>query len=133
MRQLKLSQSLLTLSLLTGLSLGNQLYGMQSGYLDAIKADFDEFNSGVFEPPPESTWIGSLSTDNSNAGLTYANLQDFSLILKEVSPGSFIFYNKLPAQYKNQLHQQYLKTGNLDEIKKNIFKYSSEIKKQKLK
>ncbi|MCG8489134.1 MAG: hypothetical protein MI756_16805 [Chromatiales bacterium] len=133
MRQLKLSQSLLTLSLLTGLSLGNQLYAMQSGYLDAIKADFDEFNSGVFEPPPESTWIGSLSTDNSNAGLTYENLQDFSLFLKEVSPGSFIFYNKLPAQYKNQLHQQYLKTGNLDEIKKNIFKYSSEIKKQKLK
>ena len=133
MRQLKLSQSLLTLSLLTGLSLGNQLYAVQSGYLDAIKADFDEFNSGVFEPPPESTWIGSLSTDNSNAGLTYENLQDFSLFLKEVSPGSFIFYNKLPTQYKNQLHQQYLKTGNLDEIKKNIFKYSSEIKKQKLK
>ncbi|MEW8624417.1 MAG: hypothetical protein AB2551_01525 [Candidatus Thiodiazotropha sp.] len=133
MRQLKLSQPLLALSLLTGLSLGNQLYAVQSGYLDAIKADFDEFNSGVFEPPPESTWIGSSSTDNSNAGLTYENLQDFSLFLKEVSPGSFIFYNKLPAQYKHQLHQQYLKTGNLDEIKKDIFKYSSEIKKQKLK
>ncbi|MCG7872539.1 MAG: hypothetical protein N0C81_02325 [Candidatus Thiodiazotropha lotti] len=130
MRQIKLIQSLFLLSLLSSLSIGNQLHAMQSEYVDAIKADYHEFNSGTFEPPPELTWVGAVSTDTSNAGLAYENLQDFSLFLKEASPGSFIFYNKLPDQYKDQLHQQYLKTGNLDEIKKDIFKYSSEIKKQ---
>ncbi|MCG8015315.1 MAG: hypothetical protein JAY97_03780 [Candidatus Thiodiazotropha sp. 'RUGA'] len=132
MRQRKLKQSLFLLSLLSSLSIGNQLHATQSGYLDAIKADYNEFSSGTFELPPESTWIGSLSTDTDNARLSHDDLQDFSLFLKEASPGSFIFYNKLPGQYKDQLHQQYLKSGNLDEIKKDIFKYSREVKKQNL-
>ncbi len=132
MRQLKLTKSPFPLLLLAGLTLGNRLYATQSGYLDAVKADFDEFNKGVFEPPPESTWIGSLSKHNGNAGLSSENLHDFSLFLKDASPGSFIFYNKLPIQYQHRLHRQYLNTGNLDEIKKDIFKYSSDIRKQEL-
>ncbi|MBW9256951.1 MAG: hypothetical protein K1566_00365 [Candidatus Thiodiazotropha sp. (ex. Lucinisca nassula)] len=132
MRQIKLKQSLLLLSLLSSLSIGNQLHAMQSGYLDAVKADYNEFNSGTFEPPAESTWIGSLSADADSARLSYDNLQDFSLFLKEASPGSFIFYNKLPDRYKDQLHQHYLKSGNLDEIKKDIFNYSREVKKLNL-
>ncbi|MBV2090691.1 MAG: hypothetical protein KUF72_07360 [Candidatus Thiodiazotropha sp. (ex Ctena orbiculata)] len=132
MRQIKLKQSLLLLSLLSCLPIGNQLHAMQSGYLDAVKADYNEFNSGTFEPPPQSTWIGSLSTDTDNDRLGHNDLQDFSLFLKQASPGSFIFYNKLPDQYKDQLHQHYLKSGNLDEIKKAIFHYSRKVKKQNL-
>ncbi|MCG8082714.1 MAG: hypothetical protein JAY73_17040 [Candidatus Thiodiazotropha taylori] len=132
MRQIKLKQSLFLLSLLSSLSIGNQLDAAENGYLDAIKADYNEFNSGIFEPPAESTWIGSLSTDTDNARLSHDGLQDFSLFLKQASPGSFIFYNKLPDRYKDQLHQQYLKSGNLDEIKKDIFNYSREVKKQNL-
>jgi hypothetical protein len=129
-RKLELNQSLFLLSLLLGLAINNPLNAMESSYLDAVIADYDEFNNGTFEAPIESTWIGSLSSDNSTSNQAYEKLQDFSLYLKEESPGTFIFYDNLPAKYKNQLHQQYLKTGNLDEIKKDIFKYSNEIKQQ---
>jgi hypothetical protein len=133
MRKIELNLSLLLLSLLASLAVNSQLNAMESGYLDAIKADYNEFNSGSFAPPSESTWIGSAGSDSSTSNLAYEKLQDFSLYLREVSPGTFIFYDNLPAKYKNQLHQQYLKTGNLDEIKKDIFKYSNEIKKTELK
>jgi hypothetical protein len=133
MRESKLKQSLIRLTLLLSLILSNQLNAMQSDYLDAIKADYDEFNSGIFEAPAETNWIGSIDSDDSNTSLTYEKLEDFELFLKQASPGSFIFFNILPAKYKNQLHQQYLKTGNLDEIKQDIFIYSNQLKQESLK
>ncbi|MEJ2620084.1 MAG: hypothetical protein P8163_07430 [Candidatus Thiodiazotropha sp.] len=133
MRELQLKQSLIRLSLLLSMALSNPLNAMQSGYLDAIKADYDEFNSGIFELPAESSWIGSEISDGSNGSLSYEKLHDFALFLKQASPGSFIFFNILPDKYKNQLHQQYLKTGNLDKIKQDIFIYSNELKPNSLK
>jgi hypothetical protein len=132
MRESKHNQSLVRLTLLLSLTLSNQLNAMQSDYLNAIKADYDEFYSGIFEVPVESNWIGTIGSED-NGSLNYEKLQDFELFLKQASPGSFIFFNVLPAKYKNQLHQQYLKTGNLDEIKQDIFIYSNELKQESLK
>jgi hypothetical protein len=106
------------------------LHASERGYLDAITADYEEFTTGVFEPPTGSTWVSSLDSQNKSHNLAYEKLEDFSSFLKEASPGSFIFYNKLPKAYQNQLHQDYLKAGNLDEIKQNIFIYTDELKKQ---
>jgi hypothetical protein len=106
------------------------LHASESEYLDAIKADYEEFTTGMFEIPPDSTWISSLDSQTESHNLAYKKLEDFSTFLKEQSPGSFIFYNKLPKAYQSQLHQDYLKTGNLDEIKQSIFKYTDELKNQ---
>ena len=106
------------------------LQAAESGYIDAIQADHEEFTTGEFKPPAESSWVGSLSSQTESHKLTYETLEDFSSFLKEESPGSFIFYTKLPETYQSRLHREYLATGNLEELKQNIFKYSSEVKKQ---
>ncbi|MES9981211.1 MAG: hypothetical protein ABW107_21035 [Candidatus Thiodiazotropha sp. 6PLUC5] len=119
-----------SLALLLCLSFFDQLNASEHEYLQAIKADYEEFSSGVFDPPSDSPWISVQGNSTDNNIPSYENLEDFSAYLKKESPGSFIFYNKLPESYKSRLHQEYLKTGNLEEIKKNIYKYSSEVKKQ---
>ena len=106
------------------------LQAAESGYLDAVRADHEEFTTGEFKPPAESTWIGSQSDQAESHNLAYETLEDFSSFLKKESPGSFIFYTKLPEAYQNRLHKEYLTSGNLEELKQSIFKYSSEVKKQ---
>lgn len=118
------------LALLFCLNFCAQLNASERDYQEAIIADYEEFSSGVFTPPSDSPWINSPGNNPDNNIPSYENLEDFSAFVKKESPGSFIFYNKLPKNYQNRLHQEYLKTGNLEEIKKNIFKYSSEVKKQ---
>jgi hypothetical protein len=116
-------------ALLICLSFIGHTHASESDYLDSIKADYEEFNTGVFKAPPESAWITTPGDNNEITSISLETLDDFSSFLKKESPGSFIFYNVLPQQYQSQLHQDYLKTGNLEEVKKNIFKYSSELKK----
>jgi hypothetical protein len=113
------------------MNVNGALFANDSDYLEAIKADYEEFDTGVFIPPPGSSWVSTRNNGSGLPSLSHEKLEDFSSFLREESPGSFIFFDKLPKQYQTQLHQNYLETGNLDEIKKNIFKYSSELKKQK--
>jgi hypothetical protein len=95
------------------------------GYLDAIEADVAEFTSGEFKPPENSTWLGDVNSEEAQL----ADLEGFSQYLQNKSPGSFIFYKKLPAEYKEQLLKDYLATGDLDRIKDDIFKYARELKR----
>lgn len=118
------------LALLICISFIGPIDASESDYLESVIADYEEFNTGVFEAPPESTWITSSDDNNEITSISLETLDDFSSFLKKESPGSFIFYSILPKQYQSQLHQDYLKTGDLEEVKKSIFKYSSELKKQ---
>ena len=99
------------------------------GYIAAVKADVAEFTTHEFQPPPDSAWVGSGSEAGHEGAAQTMDLEGFSAFLQKKSPGSFIFYRKLPKQYQQKLHDDYLATGDLDRIKSDIFKYSREAKK----
>ncbi|MEW8690791.1 MAG: hypothetical protein AB2535_06865 [Candidatus Thiodiazotropha endolucinida] len=94
------------------------------GYIEAVEADVAEFASNEFHPPANSSWMG-----NADGGsVQLMDLNGFSEYLQEMSPGSFIFYKNLPGNFKERLHRDYLATGDIDRIKKDIFKYTRELK-----
>ena len=95
--------------------------------IDAIRAHSIAIGSDSDATADDSTAIG----DNADAGGAgqLADLEGFSSFLQSKSPGSYIFYVKLPTEYKERLHQDYLATGDLDRIKADIFKYTREVKR----
>ncbi|MES9833975.1 MAG: hypothetical protein ABW139_17190 [Candidatus Thiodiazotropha sp. DIVDIV] len=118
--------SALLLGLLTILLFLNHAYAIDSGYVDAVKADAAEFSTNEFLPPANSMWLG----DDENESAQLVDLQGFSEFISSKSPGSYIFYKKLNDKYRKKLHQDYLATGDLDRVKQDIFKYTKEMKKQ---
>ncbi|MEJ2393346.1 MAG: hypothetical protein P8045_06620 [Candidatus Thiodiazotropha sp.] len=111
--------------LLIGALLSFSVPALDEGYIEAVKADVAEFTTKEFLPPDESSWLGSEKDETAQ----FADLEGFSGFLKEKSPGSYIFYQKLPTEYKERLHQDYLATGDLDRIKEDIFKFTREVKR----
>jgi hypothetical protein len=109
--------------LLLGLLKIDLVYSIDQGYIDAIEADVAEFTIHEFHPPADSEWLGNTADESAQL----MDLDSFAAFLKSKSPGSFIFYEKLPMEYKNQLHNDYLVTGDLDRIKQDIFKYTGEV------
>jgi hypothetical protein len=113
------------------LSLG-WLYGLntqaaEAGYVEAVEADAAEFATHEFQAPAGSTWTGSANAEGEGGGQS-GSLEGFSKFLLAKSPGSHIFYRKLPYAYQKKLHQDYLATGDLERIKDGIFKYTRELK-----
>jgi hypothetical protein len=107
------------------------LVASQQEYIDAIKADVDEFSSGEFNPPEGSTWVGSdlhAAGEIANQGKGQ-DLESFTEFLKEESPGSFIFFNKLPEDLKQKVADEYLEFGDLERTKKSILRYASSRKR----
>lgn len=102
------------------------LQAAQTDYLDAVKADMQEFTTHEFKAPADSTWVGS--TDEALSGGELSTLEGFSQFLRSKSPGSHIFYKKLPQAYQEQLRTDYLATGDLERVKEDIFKYTREVK-----
>lgn len=103
----------------------NRVIAIDTGYIDAIEADVAEFTTNEFHPPSESDWLGNVDSDSTQV----MDLNGFSDYLQNKSPGSYIFYKKLPREYKERLLHDYLATGDLDRIKQDIFKYTREVKK----
>ena len=101
-------------------------YAIDSGYVDAVKADAAEFSTNNFQPPANSKWLG----DNDSATTQIVDLQGFSDFIRTESPGSYIFYKKLSTEHRQQLHQDYMATGDFDRVKQDIFKYTREMKQQ---
>jgi hypothetical protein len=110
---------LLTLTLST-----SNTYAFDPGYVEAVIADVQEFEQHKFLPPEDSDWLGDKETESAKL----ADLQGFSEYIRNKSPGSYIFYKKLPIKYRKKLHQDYLATGDLSRAKQDIFKYSREMK-----
>jgi hypothetical protein len=111
--------------LMIGVLFSGQAIGLDPGYIEAVKADVAEFTTNQFQAPADSKWLGG----DENEPAQLMSLQGFSDFLQSKSPGSFIFYKKLPSEYRERLHQDYLATGDLDRIKQDIFKYTREVKK----
>jgi hypothetical protein len=101
-------------------------YAFDQGYLDAVRADVEEFRTHEFEVPADSDWVGE--EDNESSQLV--DLDGFSDYVRAKSPGSFIFYKKLTLEYKNKLHQDYLATGDLKRLKQDIFRFTREMKQK---
>jgi hypothetical protein len=114
------------LGLLAATASLSRAYALDPGYIEAVKADAEEFTTHEFHAPADSTWLGD--TDNRSAQL--ADLQGFSEYIRSKSPGTYIFYQQLTDEYRSKLHQDYLSTGDLDRVKQDIFKYMREIKQQ---
>jgi hypothetical protein len=115
----------LLFSLITVPFIASQAHALDQGYIDAVEADVAEFTSHEFHPPANSSWLGGKDNDSTQR----ADQQGFSEFLQSNSPGSYIFYKKLPSNYRMKLHKDYLATGDLDRIKKDIFEYTREMKK----
>jgi hypothetical protein len=113
---------------LPGIIVAYPAFGIDSGYIDAVKADVAEFAAHEFQAPVNSDWLG----DSAGEAAQLMDLEGFSTFLKKNSPGSFIFYAKLPIEYKNRLHSDYLTTGDLDRVKQDIFKYTRQVKEKAL-
>ncbi|MEJ2403181.1 MAG: hypothetical protein P8171_02655 [Candidatus Thiodiazotropha sp.] len=101
-----------------------------NSYIDAVRADAEEFSTGSFTPPENSPWVAKIPDQSATGDTPQSKLEDFSNFLKDKSPGSYIFYSKLPKDYQTRLHQEYLATGDLQKVKQDIFKYSREVKRQ---
>lgn len=97
-----------------------------SGYVEAVEADVGEFATHEFQAPDGSAWIGSSNAESEGGQL--GSLDGFSRFLLARSPGSHIFYRKLPIDYQERLHRDYLATGDLERIKEEIFRYTRELK-----
>jgi hypothetical protein len=100
-------------------------FGIDQGYLSAIEADVAEFTSRQFQPPADTSWLGDSAGDTAQM----MDSSGFATFLKDKSPGSHLFYEKLPIEYKERLRKDYLATGDLDRVKQDIFKYTREVKK----
>lgn len=101
----------------------------QQDYIEAIKADVHEFSSGSFDPPVDSLWVGADSLTIERAEKKHEGLDAFSDFLKAKSPGTHIFYQKLPVQFQQKVHEEYLATGDLERAKKSVFKYLGDLRK----
>lgn len=112
--------------LLTLISFTTNSYALDQDYIKAVKADVAEFSSHEFIPPANSEWLGS----EENQSAQRVDLQGFTEFIRTQSPGSYIFYKKLPDEYQKKLHQDYLSTGDFERIKQDIFKYTREMKQQ---
>jgi hypothetical protein len=112
-------------SLSIGFLLSGRALAIDTGYIDAIEADVAEFTTNEFHPPVDSDWLGNADSDSARV----MDLNGFSEYILNKSPGSFIFYKKLPSEYKERLLKDYLVTGDLERIKHDIFKYTHEVKK----
>jgi hypothetical protein len=112
-------------ALFIGALLSLPALALDDAYIDAVKADVAEFTTKEFTPPADSGWLGTEEEE----GAQMADLEGFSRFLQQKSPGSFIFYKKLPAEYQKRLHQDYLATGDLERTKDEIFKFTRELKR----
>jgi hypothetical protein len=111
-------------SLLLGTAHIPSVLALDPGYIEAVKADVSEFTTQEFQAPENSAWLGS----GDSAAAELADLPGFSSYIQKKSPGSYIFYKKLPTEYQQRLYQDYLATGDLDRIKQDIFKYTREVR-----
>ncbi|WP_369162723.1 hypothetical protein [Candidatus Thiodiazotropha sp. LNASS1] len=110
--------------LLIGVIQYGTVCAIDPGYIEAVEADVAEFASNEFHPPANSSWMGNADSGS----VQLMDLNGFSAYLQEKSPGSYIFYKNLPGKFKGRLHRDYLTTGDIDRIKKDIFKYTRELK-----
>ncbi len=106
------------------LLLSQPVIASQKAYIEAIEADVDEFSSGTFTAPADSSWTG---LDSTGAGMSQKNtetLESFSEFLKQASPGSYIFYVKLPPALQRKILEEYRTLGDLERTKKTILNFS---------
>jgi hypothetical protein len=115
--------------LLTGGVISSSVLAAGADYIAAIEADVAEFTTHEFQAPADSGWIGAGDEAAQGAGSQSMDLDGFSASLRKKTPGSFIFYKKLPMEYQRKLHDEYLSTGDLDRIKEDIFKYTREVRR----
>ena len=99
-------------------------------YLEAVKADAEEFFSKEFKPPADSSWAASMAVSDAPGTSQLEGLEGFSDFIKKKSPGSHIFYRKLPPEIQAQVYEEYLTTGDLERTKKSIFELSRKTKKR---
>ena len=91
---------------------------VEKDYIDAVKMDFEEFSTGSFNPPGNSSWLPNgtkASADGTDS------LESFSKFLIKRYPGTYILFKKLPEAQKLQVMQDYVKNGDVGAIRSNIF------------
>ena len=118
--------SILMMIMLSGLWCNLPVIASQQAYIDAIKADAEEFSTGTFNPPVDSPWIATdpVATDVSKR--KGEGLDAFAEFLQAKFPGTYLFYQRLPVEFQHKVHEEYLATGDTDRVKKSVFRYLSD-------
>ena len=98
---------------------------VQQGYIEAIQADVDEFSSGSFQPPAGSSWLGADAVESGGSLNRTVSLEAFSEYLQKESPGTYIFYKKIPLVVRKKVLIEYVEIGDFERTKKSIFRYAS--------
>lgn len=99
------------------LAIATPAYSVSAGYMDAVRADFDEFGSGSFQTPQDSDWLGQTEEGETDAG----SLAEFDAFVKKKFRGTYILYARLPTWKKTEIWEEYVKTGDLGGIRSNIY------------
>ena len=89
---------------------------VEQSYLDAVMADYQEFETGEYQPPKDLAWAGQGAESDGTL-----SLEDFSNFVKRKFRGTYILFSRLPESQKNAVWQEYLKTGDLGGIRSNIY------------
>lgn len=94
-------------------------FAIPEGYVSAVMADLDEFNSGEFVTPEDKSWVFSAETENDGT----ASLSDFESFIKTKFRGTYILFARLPDWKKEEIWKKYVSTGDLGGIRSSIFSF----------
>ncbi len=85
-------------------------------YLEAVRAELAEFETGKFTLAPESPWI---SRADSGAGI--ADVEGFTAFLRRELPGTYILFVRLPRPTRVKIFEEYINTGDLGKARSDIY------------
>lgn len=88
-----------------------------SAYIEAVRADVNEFSGMRFALPESNTWQRSAAAENDGT----ASLDDFEKFVKSKFRGTYILFARLPEWKKTEIWEDYVSTGDLGGIRSNIY------------
>lgn len=94
----------------------SMLHASSDNYVDAVRADLDEFNGKTFSLSQDNAWTGMVGENDGTASLA-----DFETFVKSKFRGTYILFARLPEWKKNEIWQQYVSTGDLGGIRSDIY------------
>jgi hypothetical protein len=87
-----------------------------SDYLEAVRAELEEFDTGKFTLAPGSPWIS-----RADSGVGIADVEGFTTFLRRELPGTYILFVRLPPPTRVKIFEEYINTGDLGKARSDIY------------
>lgn len=106
-----------------GLALCSARADIDPAYVEVLKAEIREFNSGSFVVPSNSAaWAPEPEVSSAGTSTESISEDQFSEYLRVQLPGTFILYKRLEPGQKEQIFRDYLANGDLGKVRDSVFK-----------